>query len=400
MRNGHFTLRWKEVQVRLPGSARTVRYGTWLLRGWLAGRRIRKQFADEAEARGAKQRFEIQAANTRDDVRTVVTRLSTEQLAEAEAAHRMLKGGHSLAFAVEWFNSNYRPAVASRPLSEAVTTFLAERAPHLSFYVARDYRRELASLQAAFPSRDVSAVTTADVQRYMDARKLGRKGWNNLRGELHAFFEWCRQAPRSWCAENSAAPLPKFKIARGLPEILSAQQVAEFMAFVEDYAGGPRSDLPRGCLVPYFALCVFAGIRPTVPRGEVCRLGRLPPARLARAVDLANGVINIEPDISKTHDLRQIKIRANLQAWLERYPLKKFPIVLPNIQKMVTEVRTEFLLSDDVLRHTFISMHVAKFHSLGAAALEAGNSEAIIKRHYLNLVTERDAEAFWQILPR
>jgi hypothetical protein len=44
-------------------------------------------------------------------------------------------------------------------------------------------------------------------------------------------------------------------------------------------------------------------------------------------------------------------------------------------------------------------MHVAKFRSMGDTALQAGNSEAVIKKHYLNLVSPEEAYAFWQILP-
>lgn len=41
------------------------------------------------------------------------------------------------------------------------------------------------------------------------------------------------------------------------------------------------------------------------------------------------------------------------------------------------------------MRHTFISKLVAKFRSIGEAALQAGNSETIIRKHYLDL---KDAE--------
>ena len=44
-------------------------------------------------------------------------------------------------------------------------------------------------------------------------------------------------------------------------------------------------------------------------------------------------------------------------------------------------------------------MHVAKFRSMGDTALQAGNSEAIIKKHYLNLVSPEEADAFWKIMP-
>jgi len=37
------------------------------------------------------------------------------------------------------------------------------------------------------------------------------------------------------------------------------------------------------------------------------------------------------------------------------------------------------------MRHSFISMFVAKFRSIGEAAIQAGNSEGIIRRHYLDL---------------
>lgn len=51
------------------------------------------------------------------------------------------------------------------------------------------------------------------------------------------------------------------------------------------------------------------------------------------------------------------------------------------------------------MRHTFISMFVAKFRSKGEAALQAGNSEGIIRRHYLNLKSLEEAEQFFGILP-
>jgi hypothetical protein len=45
-------------------------------------------------------------------------------------------------------------------------------------------------------------------------------------------------------------------------------------------------------------------------------------------------------------------------------------------------------------------MFVAKFRSLGEAALQAGNSESIIRRHYLDLKTTVEAEAFFGIRPQ
>ena len=45
-------------------------------------------------------------------------------------------------------------------------------------------------------------------------------------------------------------------------------------------------------------------------------------------------------------------------------------------------------------------MFVAKFRSIGEAAIQAGNSESIIRRHYLDLKTTKEAEDFFGILPK
>jgi len=44
-------------------------------------------------------------------------------------------------------------------------------------------------------------------------------------------------------------------------------------------------------------------------------------------------------------------------------------------------------------------MNVAAFKSVREAGLQAGNSESIIRNHYLDLKTEAEANAFWTITP-
>jgi hypothetical protein len=107
-------------------------------------------------------------------------------------------------------------------------------------------------------------------------------------------------------------------------------------------------------------------------------------------------VIHIRPEISKTNDYRQATIRENLRSWLTAFPGEILP---RNSSRLLKTVRSQFCLSRDVLRHTFFSMHVAAHKSIGEAALEGGNTEAIIKKHYLNLSSYRDGAEFWKILP-
>lgn len=384
-------VRIKTATVRCNG----VTYRTHLVIGSLAGRRIREQFKSRDEAEGRKNELEVEAANLSGSTRARTTRLTESQLAEAESAFTRL-GGRSLSAAVEWYLATYRPPETATTLETAVTAFLAERGQHVRPVVLADYQRTLDTLKAAFPAKRVHDLATSDIQAFLDARKIGKKRFNNVRGELHAFFAWCKSRPRGWTTENPVAPIPAFKLTRGLPEIMTVQAAAELMAYVETYRGGSR-DLPTGCMVPYFALCLFAGIRPCPSRGEIFKLANL--GNVENAVNLALGVIRISPEVSKVKCVRQITIQPNLAAWLARYPLKKFPILPLGGRYMVQEIRKKFALGDDVLRHMFISMAVAKFRSLGDAALQAGNSESMIKKHYYNTVTASDAETFWAINP-
>jgi integrase len=374
---------------------RIFKYATFRLSGWLDGRRIRKQFKSHEEALGEKNRLEVMAANA-GEVTARVTRLSAAQLAEAEAAFVML-GGQSLQLAVQWFRDTYRPPTAAKALDEAGRDFLRDRAQHVRPVVLRNYRHTITALTAAFAGRSVHEISTSDIQGFLTRRAIGKKRFNNLRGDLHAFFAYCKVLPRTWVRENPVTPIPSFKLARGIPEILTAAKVAEIMTFVESFAGGPRVEAPAGFLAPYFSLCLFAGLRPSVGNGEIAKIAEAPD--LAKTINLGLGVIRLSPEQSKVKSVRAVRIQPNLAAWLKRYPVDRFPIVPANARRLIDGIRKRFGIGHDVMRHTFISMHVAKFKSLGQAALEAGNSEAMIRRHYLDLVTDAEAEAFWSILP-
>lgn len=98
------------------------------------------------------------------------------------------------------------------------------------------------------------------------------------------------------------------------------------------------------------------------------------------------GVISIEPEVSKTNEKRLIKIQPNLRLWLEKYPLDRFPILVKKrFKAMITDIRKQFGLGHDVMRHTFCPMTVGAFRSVADAALQAGNSEAVIRQSYLDV---------------
>lgn len=383
-------------RVQLTANGHT--YWQWKVDGRINGVRYRKHFPTRVLAEGYKGEMEIKALNEKNIVRTTASHLPPEQLRDAEAALGKLNGRYSLMFAVEWLLQTYRDTLTDKPFSEVYPLFLADRKPHVRTSTIDDYQSTFEKFEKEWGTKKLPEIGTEEVLAFLSGRKLTGKSWNNTRADLNALFEWSLKSPRKWIVSNPVHAVEKYEVSMKLPEILSAKKVADLFQFLETYRGNPRQPLEPGCLVPYFALAVFAGIRPAINGGELVRIAKL--KELDRIVDLKAGVIRITPEIAKTKGVRQIVIQPNLLAWLNRYPLDKFAILPRNAIDLIGEVRSKYSIGHDVLRHTFISMHVAEFKSMGDTALQAGNSEAMIRTHYLNLVTPAEAKEFWGIVPK
>jgi integrase len=364
---------------------------SWRVDGYLNGVRIRRNFKTREEAAAEKSALEIQAAQTVSGIRTVATSLTAEQVREAEAVFQRLRSQPcGLSFYVDFALHNYKKPDQQKRLSAACADYVAAKQweldqDQLSVPQMRHIRWEMKRLTDHFATQSVAEVTSNALIAFLEPGKAGMKTHNNRRGLLSTFFKFCFQ--RGWTAENPIAKVPhyRFRRKRGSAPTLSIAQVRAVMEFAETHQGG--------VLVPYFALCLFAGIRPGVPYGEITRLK-------PEMIDLDAGVINIPPEVSKVRESRRTTIQPNLAAWLRTYPLKDCAIMVGNFKKRRQKFGKQLGLSHDVMRHTFISMFVAKFRSIGEAAIQAGNSESIIRKHYLDLKSPEEAEQFFAILPK
>jgi integrase len=359
--------------------------------GWLHGKRIRKNYPTQSEATAARQLLEIQHLQSETSVRITATRLTDEQLHEAEAAFRRLAGKpRPLSFYLDYALANYREPESLKPLSDAIEDYKRAKAHeheqgHLSAPQLARIGWDLKRLYEHFPKRAVAELTLPAIVAFLEQGRPGMKTYNNRRGIVSTFFKHAFH--RGWIAENPMPKVPHYRIRRkrGSAVTFTTAQAAELMEHFETYEGGRW--------IPYFALCLFAGIRPGVPDGEITKIK-------PEDVNLETGIISISADVSKVREPRRITIQPNLAAWLRAYPLTKFSIVIGNFKKRREKFRDRFNLSHDVLRHTYISMFVARFRSIGEAAIQAGNSEAIIRRHYLDLKSTEEGAAFFDIMPK
>lgn len=447
--NKHGGLYIKETTINTRGKKSLM----FRVKGWsLNGKPQVKTFANRKDAETFKARKQVELINESVPIRTVFTPLTDEQLQEAQACIQRLQPNFTLTEAVNFFLEQYSPILLEGGilLDDAIRKFLErkkesevirarsliqlkstlslfcewiylssqevaikrqmeqvryqlkeENAPPLQAVLIEQYEN-LISKRRIYPEdwihecraqlpnmKDihVHCIKTEHIIDFLNSirsksgTKASPKTFNNYRADLHSFFEL--SVREGWCSTNPVTPILKKTVTRGRPAILLPQQCRELMAYVENYDNGK--------LCRYFALALFAGLR-TGPSGELHKLAQ----RAEELIDLKNGVIHIPPEVAKTHTYRQVKIQPNLRRWLERYT---GPILPSNHDRLIKHIRRHFSLSHDQLRHTFFSAWVSAFHSVGSAAIVGGNTEAIVKRHYLNQLTETDGMDIWSIAP-
>ncbi|SUS06589.1 conserved hypothetical protein [uncultured Defluviicoccus sp.] len=96
--------------------------------GWLGNKRVRKNLPTRAEAEAERQVLEIQRLQAETGVRVAATRLTDQQLQDAEAALRRLADqGHSLLFCVDCTLANYRAPEQQKPLADAIKDYVAAK---------------------------------------------------------------------------------------------------------------------------------------------------------------------------------------------------------------------------------------------------------------------------------
>jgi len=372
---------------------------TYLVQGWKEDEKWqRRQFKDEAEAQSFAALKQVEMDNKGRAQRMILSSLTQEHHDSAVSAIERLGGAYALADAVDFFLKHHRPPEFTIRLRDALKLFLDEK--ERDGLRPRTQQALKASIERFIKAVDdpwTHEVTHQQVEGYLRGlrsadgeKKASKKFWNNTLNDLKGFFAWSATADkttnRPFTFENPAATVRAYD-ARQVREEQNARPITTELARVQKMF----SALCRwrgGAMVRYFSLAYFAGIRPA----EIQRMA----GREAELINFKTRIITIPANISKTRHERHITISDNLAAWLEAFPP---PLTCGNFGRMLTKVKKHFKITHDEARHSFISYHVAAHRSLGDAALQAGNSESIIKRHYLNLHPREEGGEFFRIVP-
>lgn len=374
-------------------------YASYLVQGWKEdGKWQRKQFKELAHAERFAALKRVEVENQGRQQRLMLCPLDDDQLDQAVKAFDRLGSTYTLSQAIEFFLQNHRPPEFTIRLRDAINLYLDDR--------ERDGIRDRSLLaiksviEQFLRERDnpwTHEVTPQQIEAFLRGLRAKdghssatRKTWNNYRNALHSLFDWCAKADvptnRPFVFQNPVENVRKFSAKQvreeqePKPATTSPEKVLRIFRTLSRWKGG--------AMLRYYALLYFAGLRP----GEVERLA----PQADSLINLKTRTITIPAKVSKTRHERHVSIPENLAAWLESSP---HPIIPKNFDRLAKQVRKHFALEHDEARHSFISYHVALHRSIGDAALQAGNSESIVRRHYLNLHPREEGTLFFQILP-
>lgn len=348
-----------------------------------SGKQIRENFSKADAAQSRLLELEREYLGGAHVAELKLTTLTAEQVKVAELAvgHLGDKWIHLLT-ASEQFKRNGPDAnPESKLLDVAVDEYLAwlQTNPFRPATV-RHWRIRMRVFKLGMPNVPVANVTPELIEGFLARRAVGLVAKDTDRRAISRFFSWCKERPRHWITANPCADLARTLPKREQPPaILTVDQCAALLHAAETARAGE--------LVPYIALCLFAGLRPF----EAARLTR-------KQVNLADREIRLEDWQSKTGG-RVVDINPTLHRWLRRYPGPIFP---KNWRKRFAAVRARAGLTQwpvDVLRHTAISHHFRKHKSYGLTAEQHGNSERIIKKEYQSRVTTAEMQRFYALKP-
>jgi integrase len=314
----------------------------------------------------------------------------------AVAAFRELVGytDEHLIEAAKFYREHIPAAMQRRTVAEVVEEYLQSLAGNVAAVTMQnDYRPKFKKFSGAFGATDLSTITASDLERWFDAEKMAplyREAWRNRLGTF-----WRFSIGRNYAKVNAAQAIKT--MSRGLrkklksapPAILNADELRALLSAAAEYR--------RGIMLPYFAVCALAGIRPD----EAKRIGW-------ENVSFTDKEIRVPAEASKTGDPREVELPDALVAWLDTIPAIRRNGLFAWSRGMFEKVREDAGLTErwsepkgkDILRHSAASHDYRLHGNMEKTAAKMGHDVIVFKGHYKAVVATRtEAEAYFAVYP-
>ena len=299
---------------------------------------------------------------------------------EYAESFRILGSLGSLVDAARFYVKHHSSTSPGKTVPEIVTEFLnSKKRDGFSKRYIEDCRARLNAFALVFPVK-IEDVSTGQMQAWLDQLSTGSRSRNNVRNLVITLFNFARDRgflPKNERTESES--LTRAKVVESEIGILKPDQLATLLEHA------------KPDLIPYIAVSAFAGLR----RAEMLRLDW-------KEVDLKENFIRVISEKSKTGQRRLVLIQPNLAMWLRPYLLSKGSVCRNGkIPYRTTALACDLHIGwpNNALRHSYASYRLAQCQDAAKVALEMGNSPSIIFRHYRQLVTPAEAEAWWNLQP-
>ena len=360
------------------------------------GKRTRRLFKTKAAATEFADDMEVKSANLGNQRAALMTDAVLRDAAEAWKLIEPL--GVSLLDVVKDYASRAAYRQKNVTVRAMVDGFLeSHRLRGSSGIHQKVLKSRLGKFAAKVGTKSTCDIKREDVSTWLARQRVSPATVNNTVRELRSCFQWAKE--QGYVPENPIATTKDLrkKAVRPEPGILSVEDFARLL-------GAAHPDV-----LPSFAIGGFAGIRPD-------ELLRLEWAH----VRLAEGLIEVKGEHSKTSERRLVKIEPALTAYLAPYAGHKGKVCTPSWRRLYRDARravgfgkpgTETAEEkkqgiklkewpDDALRHSFASYHLAAFNDAAATALQMGHrGTATLFQHYRALVTPAAGVSWWALRP-
>lgn len=338
-------------------------------------KRRQKEYSDPGKAQARydelRKRFPIVGASGLS--------MDSEARADYHAARRLLPAGVSLADAARHYLA-HRPERPPQPITEPFAEWLALAArTDKGKRTSKDRKNRVEAFLAAGAITDASQIDVAAVDKWLWRGVKGQTATQDA-SDLRGFCRYL--VKRRYLTSNpvDAVELPDREDPD--PRTLDAAQVNRLLEAATRWN--------KGKMVPFFAVALFAGLRPS-------EIQRLTPDLVKLDTDEPFTRVR---KLKRGRGVRITPITTTLQAWLAAHPLK-YPVYWS--KKGFEKIRQEAGLFEDwqcdMMRHTCISAWLATGWSEDAVAAASGNSPRIIHRHYRELLTAQEGIAVLSALP-
>ena len=365
-----------------------------MLTWFVAGKRHRRNFADEQEAR---REAALTAAKLSIGEAQVLTLTSSDRASYLEAArllaplkvplHDAIRDyvaarnqlkDEALLPAVRFYLNHAHRKLPQKPVAEVVMEFLKNReADGASKRYLQDIRSRLGRFAKAFVM-DIASVETVAIDEWLRSLKVSGRSRKNFRILLVALFNFaknCGFLPRESITAADTLPIPK--VDEGEVEIFTVEEMARLLDNADEFT------------CPILCFGAFAGLR----TAEIQRLNW-------ECVRWDQNFIEIRAKASKTGQRRLVPILPPLRSFLGPVEDRSGPVVL-NIKSHARlhalAIQSKVKWKHNALRHSFASYRLAAIKNVAQLALEMGNSPTIIFRHYRELTTPKEARRWWNL---